>query len=122
MLLQAKEIREPRPEEEEDIKIMLSLRGVAPVSDSAQSSPVGAGGWNPAALLDLYALEDAPAEPDPTPSVSPLDKKPKEAAAAKGSAAAVQQKREEEKAVGKARPRCRLPRSLTWRQAPTDRV
>ena len=41
------------------------------VPDSAQSSPVGAGGWSPSAWLDLYVSEDAPAESDPEPSVSP---------------------------------------------------
>ena len=50
----------------------------ATVSDSAQSSSgdegsdetVGAHAWNPVALMDLYLLEDAPAEPDPEPSLS----------------------------------------------------
>ena len=50
----------------------------ATVSDSAQFSSgdegsdetVGAHAWNPVALMDLYLLEDAPAEPDPEPSLS----------------------------------------------------
>ena len=50
----------------------------ATVSDSAQFSlgdegsdeTVGAHAWNPVALMDLYLLEDAPAEPDPEPSLS----------------------------------------------------
>ena len=79
----------------------------ASVRDSAQSSPalpLGSGcDERGTAVEDVHDGLGAAAESDPTPNVSPRDKKLKESAAAKGSAAAVQQKREEEKIVGKAK-------------------